>query len=140
MACFRYQNFDEDEKQKLIEDTHAVVSIRGKEHTNFVEFRQYKIVYRRYAGLFFCLCVDVNDNDLASNPSGLCIGERYKKSRYAEATVRCHSPFLLETTFFTRTALSYCSAYLDLYADMFLPTLLLMDRLTWRPSTILSRF
>lgn len=60
-----YQNFEEEEKQKLIEDTHAVVSIRGKEHTNFVEFRQYKIVYRRYAGLFFCLCVDVNDNDLA---------------------------------------------------------------------------
>ena len=28
------------------------------------QFRQYKIVYRRYAGLFFCLCVDVNDNDL----------------------------------------------------------------------------
>jgi len=23
-------------------------------------------VYRRYAGLFFCLCVDANDNELAS--------------------------------------------------------------------------
>eukprot|EP00039_Didymoeca_costata_P019091 m.336208 g.336208 ORF g.336208 m.336208 type:complete len:143 (-) comp17783_c0_seq1:45-473(-) len=60
-----YQSFEEDEKQKLIEETHAAVSIRDKMHTNFVEFRQYKIVYRRYAGLFFCLCVDVNDNDLA---------------------------------------------------------------------------
>ena len=89
MACFRYQNFDEDEKQKLIEDTHAVVSIRGKEHTNFVEFRQYKIVYRRYAGLFFCLCVDVNDNDLASNPPwSVLLSERdTRKSLYAEATL-----------------------------------------------------
>ena len=24
-----------------------------------------KIVYRRYAGLFFCACVDANDNELA---------------------------------------------------------------------------
>jgi len=61
-----YMPFEEDEKQKLIEETHAIVAIRNKYvHTNFVEFRQYKIVYRQYAGLFFCLCVDVNDNDLA---------------------------------------------------------------------------
>eukprot|EP00052_Salpingoeca_macrocollata_P030659 m.320448 g.320448 ORF g.320448 m.320448 type:complete len:143 (+) comp24095_c0_seq1:1337-1765(+) len=59
-----YMAFDEDEKQKLIEDVHAVVAVRGTSHTNFVEFRSYKIVYRRYAGLFFCLCVDVNDNNL----------------------------------------------------------------------------
>uniref|UniRef100_A0A8H7NNL6 AP-2 complex subunit sigma n=1 Tax=Bionectria ochroleuca TaxID=29856 RepID=A0A8H7NNL6_BIOOC len=29
------------------------------------EFRNNKIVYRRYAGLFFCACVDTNDNELA---------------------------------------------------------------------------
>lgn len=29
------------------------------------QFRNYKIVYRRYAGLFFCVCVDANDNELA---------------------------------------------------------------------------
>ena len=27
--------------------------------------RDLKIVYRRYAGLFFCVCVDANDNELA---------------------------------------------------------------------------
>lgn len=27
--------------------------------------RSTKIVYRRYAGLFFCVCVDANDNELA---------------------------------------------------------------------------
>lgn len=31
----------------------------------FSQFRNYKIVYRRYAGLFFCACVDANDNELA---------------------------------------------------------------------------
>lgn len=30
-----------------------------------MQFRNYKIVYRRYAGLFFCVCVDANDNELA---------------------------------------------------------------------------
>ena len=29
------------------------------------KFRNHKIVYRRYAGLFFCVCVDANDNELA---------------------------------------------------------------------------
>lgn len=30
-----------------------------------VQFRNFKIVYRRYAGLYFCICVDVHDNNLA---------------------------------------------------------------------------
>ena len=29
------------------------------------QYRSYKIIYRRYAGLFFSFCVDVSDNELA---------------------------------------------------------------------------
>ena len=29
------------------------------------QFRNFKIVYRRYAGLYFCICVDISDNNLA---------------------------------------------------------------------------
>ena len=29
------------------------------------QFRNFKIVYRRYAGLYFCICVDLDDNNLA---------------------------------------------------------------------------
>ena len=33
--------------------------------TNFLEFRNHKLVYRRYAGLFFTLCVDEVENELS---------------------------------------------------------------------------
>lgn len=37
-----------------------------KHQSNFVEFRgTNRLVYRRYAGLFFCVCVDHDDNELA---------------------------------------------------------------------------
>eukprot|EP00960_Hanusia_phi_P072115 767704-Hanusia_phi.AAC.9 len=46
-------------------ECHKVVTQRESKFTNFVEWRTHKLVYRRYAGLFFTLCVDVNDNELA---------------------------------------------------------------------------
>jgi hypothetical protein len=45
---------------------HRLIAPRDQKHqSNFVEFRSLKIVYRRYAGLFFCVCVDANDNELS---------------------------------------------------------------------------
>lgn len=45
---------------------HRLVAPRDQKYqSNFVEFRNHKVVYRRYAGLFFCACVDTNDNELA---------------------------------------------------------------------------
>ena len=50
-----------------ISQVHRLIAPRDQKHqSNFVEFRNMsKIVYRRYAGLFFCACVDTNDNELA---------------------------------------------------------------------------
>ncbi|KAK7045772.1 AP-2 complex subunit sigma [Paramarasmius palmivorus] len=61
-----YVPYDDDEKVRLRGEVHRLVAPRDQKYqSNFVEFRNYKIVYRRYAGLFFCVCVDANDNELA---------------------------------------------------------------------------
>ncbi|KAK4498105.1 hypothetical protein PRZ48_010761 [Zasmidium cellare] len=62
-----YSPYTDDEKIKLKGEVHRLVAPRDQKHqSNFVEFRgSSKIVYRRYAGLFFCACVDANDNELA---------------------------------------------------------------------------
>lgn len=50
----------------MAKQVHRLVAPRDQKYqSNFVEFRNNKIVYRRYAGLFFCACVDANDNELA---------------------------------------------------------------------------
>lgn len=61
-----YAPYDDDEKPKIQAEVHRLVAPRDtRSQSNFVEFRTHKIVYRRYAGLFFCVCVDGNDNELA---------------------------------------------------------------------------
>ncbi|RKF75173.1 AP-2 complex subunit sigma [Golovinomyces cichoracearum] len=61
-----YAPYNDEEKIKLKGDVHRLVAPRDQKYqSNFVEFRTSKIIYRRYAGLFFCACVDANDNELA---------------------------------------------------------------------------
>ncbi|KAJ9451191.1 AP-2 complex subunit sigma [Diplonema papillatum] len=60
-----YQAFTEDEREKIKTEIHRAITARESRYTNFIEWRKYKVVYRRYAGLYFSFCVDMNDNDLA---------------------------------------------------------------------------
>ncbi|XVE69740.1 hypothetical protein DITRI_Ditri10aG0015400 [Diplodiscus trichospermus] len=60
-----YVPLEDSEKHKVEYEVHRLVVNRDPKFTNFVEFRTHKIIYRRYAGLFFSLCVDITDNELA---------------------------------------------------------------------------
>ncbi|ORY69422.1 clathrin coat assembly protein ap17 [Leucosporidium creatinivorum] len=60
-----YVPFDDDEKVRVRGEVHRLIAPRDQKYqSNFVEFRNHKLVYRRYAGLFFSFCVDANDNEL----------------------------------------------------------------------------
>ncbi len=60
-----YIPFEEEEKHKVETEVHSLVTTRNPKFTNFVEYRTFKVVYRRYAGLFFSMGIDVQDNELA---------------------------------------------------------------------------
>ena len=60
-----YMTAPEDSKRVEMEaNIHRMISMRVRGNTNFVEFQDYKIIYRRYAGLFFVFGADMNDNEL----------------------------------------------------------------------------
>jgi len=64
-SCLRHDNLKDDEKLKIKGDVHRLVAARDQKfQSNFVEFQNSKVIYRRYAGLFFCACVDEADNEL----------------------------------------------------------------------------
>eukprot|EP00768_Dysnectes_brevis_P004154 gnl/Dysnectes_brevis/2962_a3643_1963.p1 GENE.gnl/Dysnectes_brevis/2962_a3643_1963~~gnl/Dysnectes_brevis/2962_a3643_1963.p1 ORF type:complete len:141 (+),score=11.82 gnl/Dysnectes_brevis/2962_a3643_1963:36-458(+) len=60
-----YISMTSEEKRKLETEIHRLLTSRNAKFTNFIEFRNYKIIYRRYAGLYFTFCVDTDDNELA---------------------------------------------------------------------------
>ncbi|EOQ98663.1 AP-1 complex subunit sigma-1 [Wallemia ichthyophaga EXF-994] len=51
-------------KSKLIKDVTQLVLSRRTKMCNFLEYKDSKIVYRRYASLFFICGVSHNDNEL----------------------------------------------------------------------------
>lgn len=55
----------EAEKTRIEAEVHRLVIARDKKYTNFIEYNNYKLIYRRYAGLFFTIAVDVTDNELS---------------------------------------------------------------------------
>ncbi|XP_004290097.1 PREDICTED: AP-1 complex subunit sigma-1-like [Fragaria vesca subsp. vesca] len=48
----------------VLRELSGVILARGPKLCNFVEWREYKVVYKRYASLYFCMCIDQDDNEL----------------------------------------------------------------------------
>lgn len=56
----------EREKKKVIRDMMMLVLARQPRSCNFLQWRDLKIVYKRYASLYFCTGLDDRDNELLS--------------------------------------------------------------------------
>ncbi|KAG0380001.1 hypothetical protein BGX24_010696 [Mortierella sp. AD032] len=52
------------EKTKIIKDVTQLVLSRRTKMCNFLEYKDTKVIYRRYASLFFITGIDTNDNEL----------------------------------------------------------------------------
>lgn len=59
-----YHPFSDDEKVHIEHDIHRICVQRDTTFASFVEYKSFKLVYRRYAGLYFVFGVDVMDNEL----------------------------------------------------------------------------
>lgn len=64
-SSYTTNNQTEAEKARIESEVHRLVTSRDKKYTNFIEYNNYKLIYRRYAGLFFTIAVDVQDNELS---------------------------------------------------------------------------
>eukprot|EP00850_Spirogloea_muscicola_P023334 SM000349S12874 [mRNA] locus=s349:66597:68341:+ [translate_table: standard] len=59
-----YSPYSQKERSKIIRETSGVILTRGPKLCNFIEWRGFKVVYKRYASLYFCMCIDEDDNEL----------------------------------------------------------------------------
>jgi len=56
--------FSSKEKTRIVREASNLILSRPAKLCNFVEWKNYKIVYRRYASLYFMFGVDQEDNEL----------------------------------------------------------------------------
>ncbi|EGR28376.1 hypothetical protein IMG5_176750 [Ichthyophthirius multifiliis] len=59
------QSFTNKQKSKYLKEINAIVLTRSSRFCNFLEWNDYKIVYKRYASLFFITIVDKEENELS---------------------------------------------------------------------------
>ncbi|KAL3719001.1 hypothetical protein ACJRO7_004012 [Eucalyptus globulus] len=59
-----YSPYSQKERTKVIREISELMLRRHHKMCNFFEWGGLKVVYRRYTGLFFCMCIDPDDNEL----------------------------------------------------------------------------
>lgn len=66
LAKWFNNSYTPQEKRQYISNIHRLMSSRdSKYQSNFVEFEHNKLVYRRYAGLYFISGIDLQDSELS---------------------------------------------------------------------------
>ncbi|CAD6207266.1 unnamed protein product [Miscanthus lutarioriparius] len=59
-----YTPYPQKQRSKIIKEISTLVLTRGPKLCNFVDWQGYRVVYKRYASLYFCMCIDPADNEL----------------------------------------------------------------------------
>ncbi|KAI3707281.1 hypothetical protein L6452_25665 [Arctium lappa] len=59
-----YSPYSQKERSKVIRELSGMILTRGPKLCNFVEWRGFTVVYKRYASLYFCMCINQEDNEL----------------------------------------------------------------------------
>ncbi|CAN0838444.1 AP-1 complex subunit sigma-2 [Linum grandiflorum] len=59
-----YSTYSQKDRSKAIREISGVILSRGPKLCNFVDWKGQKVVYKRYASLYFCMCIDQDDNEL----------------------------------------------------------------------------
>jgi len=59
-----YSPFSQKEKTRYVKEISQYVLNRPQKLCNFIEWKDYKIIYKRYASLYFIACTDPDDNEL----------------------------------------------------------------------------
>jgi len=59
-----YEAKESTEKKKIVRELTSTILSRKPKMSNFLEFRDLQVVYKRYASLFFCFAIDKGDNEL----------------------------------------------------------------------------
>ena len=61
-----YSPYDQNERTRVIKEVSNMVIGRPSKLCNFLDWRDHKIVYKRYASLYFMICIDRTDNELVA--------------------------------------------------------------------------
>jgi len=61
-----FESLPEKNKKKIARELITNILARKPKMSSFLELKEYKIVYKRYASLYFCMGVDQSDNELVT--------------------------------------------------------------------------
>lgn len=59
-----FETYSTKDKNKIVKDVTTLVLARRTKMCNFIEYKDSKVVYRRYASLFFIAGIDSGENEL----------------------------------------------------------------------------
>jgi len=59
-----FDAYQEKSKKKITRELISTILTRKPKMSSFIEWQDMKIVYKRYASLYFCAAIDAGDNEL----------------------------------------------------------------------------